>query len=178
MEENDLHGAELERTVHGTIVRVSALKGEAFEELYSRFDRICQTVEDTEVAKERALWIGEVGPDVEEAVSRTKHLFELSPARRAEAGLTNDYHMVILSLLLHFDSCMGSAAIANEWKINSGRVSRVFTASRKTYEEYRGHFEKCRTGGYRFTREGLIRALEQGIPEILGERTPAGNQVE
>ena len=77
--------------------------------------------------------------------------------------------MVILSLLRNFDQCMGSTSIANEWNINSGRVSRVFTASRKKFEKYRGHFEKCKASGYRFTKEGLTYALNVGFSEILGE---------
>jgi len=178
MEELYLRGVELERAVRGTIVRVSPAEGEVFEEFYNRFDSICQRVEDIEIVKERAMWTSEAGPDVEEAVSRTKHLLGLSPTERARVGLTNGYHLVILSLLRHFDSCIGSAAIADEWRINSGSVSRVFTASRKAYEEYKGHFEKCKNGGYHFTKDGLRYALEEGIPEILGENAPAGNEAE
>jgi hypothetical protein len=35
---------------------------------------------------------------------------------------------------------------------------------------YKGHFEKCKDGsGYQFTKDGLVHALEYGVPKILGE---------
>ena len=125
-------------------------------------------IEELESDKERLSWIGSVSQEVNDAQSKTRHLFNLSDRKRGEIGLTDDYHMVILSLLKNFDRCMGATAIAEEWKINSGRVSRVFTASRRKFEVYKGHFEKCKDGGgYQFTKVGLDYALARGVPEIL-----------
>ena len=127
-------------------------------------------IDELESDKERLAWIGDLNQELREAQSKTRDLFGLSDSERSELGLTGDYPMVILSLLRNFDRCMGASAIADDWKINSGRVSRVFTASRKQFEVYRGHFEKCKdASGYRFTKEGLAHALTTGVPEILGE---------
>jgi hypothetical protein len=174
MEEIETKGVALERSVRNTIVRITAREGETLDELYSKLTKICQSIEDTEAARDREKWTEEMRPEVEEAASKTENLFNLDATKRREMGLTDEYHMVILSLLLHFDECKGSAAIAEEWNINSGRVSRVFTASRKKHEKYKGHFEKCRKGGYHFTRNGLDHALEYGISAILGEESDAG----
>ena len=129
MKEIDIEGTQLERNVRSITVRVLARKGETLEQLYNRLEEICENIDDAEVVKERETWTQDMLPQVEEANSRIKHLFGLTDKKRSEAGLTDDYHMVILSLLKNFDECMGASAIANEWNINSGRVSRVFTAS-------------------------------------------------
>lgn len=171
MEEIETKGVMLERTVRNTIVRITAENGESLDEAYNRLAEICQSIEDTEAAREREKWTEDMHPEVKEAASKVENLFNLDANKRKEIGLTDEYHMVIMSLLLHFDECNGSAAIAKEWNINSGRVSRVFTASRKKHEEYKGHFEKCKMGGYRFTREGLNHALEYGVSTILGEES-------
>ena len=90
-------------------------------------------------------------------------------------GITSDYHRVVISLLRNYDGCMGATEIAEEWGgINTGIVSRVFRASRKSTEKYKGHFEKCEDGGYRFTREGLNYALKYGVSAILGEESDVG----
>ena len=169
METVDAVGVVLERKVRNTAVRITAREDETLDQVYNRFLVICQEIENAEAAKERAEWVEEMHSEVKEAISNVKHLFKLTEAERTEAGLTNDYHMVILSLLHHFDNCMGATDIANDWTINSGRVSRVFTASRKTYRVYKGHFVKCKKRKYRFTTEGLEHALEHGLSAILGE---------
>jgi hypothetical protein len=168
VKEDNLLGAQLERKIRDTVVRVTARENETASQLYGRLDAICKEIEELESDKERLSWISEVSQVVNEAQSKTRHLFDLSDKERSEIGLTDDYHMVILSLLKNFDKCMGASAIAEEWKINSGRVSRVFTASRKKFEVYKGHFEKCRDGsGYQFTKVGLDHALTRGVLEIL-----------
>ena len=152
-------------------VRVIAKEDESLEQLYSRLEEVCESIDDVEATKEREAWTQDLLLQVEEAKLRVGHLYGLvDKKKRSEVGLTGDYHMVILALLKNFDQCMGASAIAKEWNINSGRVSRVFTASRKKFERYRTHFEKCKTGGYRFTKEGLTYALDAGISEILDER--------
>ncbi len=174
MEEIETKGVMLERTVRNTIVRITAKNGESLDEAYNRLAEICQSIEDTEAAKEREKWTEDMHPEVEEATSKVEALLGLDANERRGVSLTDEYHMVILSLLMHFDECKGSVSIAKEWNINSGRVSRVFTASRKKHEKYKGHFEKCKMGGYRFTREGLNHALEYGVSAILGEESDVG----
>ncbi|MFW9889908.1 MAG: hypothetical protein ACFFER_17130 [Candidatus Thorarchaeota archaeon] len=171
MKESEIEGTQLENKVRSITVRVNAKENETLEELYVRLDEICENINDAEAAKERDAWTQDLLPQIEEAKLRVKHLFGLvDKKKRSEIGLTGDYQMVILSLLKNFDQCMGASAIAKEWNINSGRVSRVFTASRKKFEKYRTHFEKCKVSGYRFTKEGLTYALDAGLSEILGER--------
>jgi hypothetical protein len=166
--EDNLLGTQLERKIRDITVRVTARENETASQLYRRLDAICKKIEELESDKERLSWIGSVSQEVNDAQSKTRHLFNLSDRERGEIGLTDDYHMVILSLLKNFDRCMGATAIAEEWKINSGRVSRVFTASRRKFEVYKGHFEKCKDGGgYQFTKVGLDYALARGVPEIL-----------
>ena len=162
MNDNNLEGTHFEKQVRNITVTVTPREGETLDLLYSRLDGICKKIENIESVKDRETWVAE-------AVSRVQHLFGLTDEKRSEAGLTGDYHMVILSLLKNFDQCMGASAIAKEWNINSGRVSRVFTASRKKFEVFKGHFEKCKKGGYRFTKKGLTHALDGGLKEILGE---------
>jgi hypothetical protein len=170
MKEINVKGTLLERKVRNIIVRVIAEEDETFEQLYSRLNEICESIDDVEAVKEREVWTQDLFPQVEEAKLRVSHLFGLADKKkRGEVGLTGDYHMVILALLKNFNQCMGASAIAKEWNINSGRVSRVFTASRKKFEKYSNHFEKCKVGGYRFTKEGIAYALDVGLSEILGE---------
>ena len=172
MDDDNLLGTELEKKIGNVSVRVTVRENESIGQAYGRLDAICSKIEKLEKDRERLSWMGDVTREVNDAQSRTRHLFGLSDNERSEVGLTGDYQMVILSLLKNFDRCMGATAIADEWKINSGRVSRVFTASRKQFEAYRGHFEKCKDGsGYRFTKDGLTHALAIGVPEILGENS-------
>jgi hypothetical protein len=104
--------------------------------------------------------------DISYAIESVNYVFKMSKLERNEIGLNNDYHLVLLSLLRNLNQCMTTSEIANGWAINSGRVSRVFTASRKSFKKYEGHFEKCANGGYHFTFKGLQHALNCGISEI------------
>ena len=176
LKENNLEGTQFEKQVRNITVRVTSREGETLDQLYTRLDAICSKIEDTESTKERNAWTQDLQPEVAEAVSQVQHFFGLTDKKRSDAGLTGDYHMVILSLWRNFDQCMGTSAIAKEWNINTGRVSRVFTASRKKFEAYKGHFEKCKTGGYRFTKDGLSYALDTGLSEILGEKKKNENK--
>lgn len=169
LDEVNIEGTQLEKKIRNITVRVTPREGETLAQLYKRLDEICEKIDETESAKEREVWTQDLQPEVTESVTRVQHLFGLTDKKRSEAGLTGDYHMVILSLLKNFDQCMGASAIAKEWNINSGRVSRVYTASRKKFEIYNGHFEKCKAGGYRFTKDGLSHALDAGLSEILGD---------
>lgn len=160
-------GVILERLIGNTTVRLAATDEISVADFYSRFNAICMRIAKLEDEKQRALWRTQVEVPVEEAIESSATFLGLDDAERTEIGLTNDYHMVILSLISRFDQCLSTTEIAKEWNINSGRVSRVFTGSRKKYEEYREHFEKCPQGGYRFTPRGLDHALGYVLPEII-----------
>lgn len=169
MADINIQGMQLEKRVRSNIIRITVQEGETLKQFLSRLDEICEKIEEIESEKERSEWVQDMKPEVIESIAQVQHLFGLTDEKRSEAGLTGDYHMVMLSLLKNFDQCLGSTAIANEWKINSGRVSRVFTASRKQFKVYKDHFEKCKEGGYRFTKKGLAHALDEGLAEILVE---------
>jgi hypothetical protein len=170
--EEQPEGLILERIVRTITVRVIENKGESLRELYDRLNQVCGEIDHLEGARERMVWMEEVRPRVEESITEIEQHFGIANGNLTGTGITGDYHRVMLSLLQGFDRCMGATAVAEEWGgINTGNVSRVFRASRKSTEIYKGHFEKCKNGGYRFTSEGLEHALENGVPEILGDQS-------
>ncbi len=157
-------GLVLEKKVESVIVRVFAQPGESSEGVYERLNAICKDIELLEIENK-------IRNQVENTVTGFNRHFNLGDDDSlTNTGITSDYHRVVISLLRNYDRCMGATEVAEEWGgINTGGVSRVFRASRKSMEKYKGHFEKCEGGGYRFTREGLKYVLDCGVPQILGE---------
>lgn len=156
-------GLVLEKKVESVIVRVFAQPGETSEGVYERLNAICKDIELLEIENK-------LRNQVENTVTGFNRHFNLGDDDSlTNTGITSDYHRVVISLLRNYDRCMGATEVAEEWGgINTGNVSRVFRASRKSTEKYKGHFGKCEDGGYRFTKIGLDYVLKQEIPEILG----------
>lgn len=168
MAQTDAYGLQLEKTVGGVHVVLGARADETIESFYERFSSVLEVLTQLQESRQRAEWVDEIGPDIEEAIREFAALFDLTQQERATIGLTNEYYLVMLSLMKNFDDCMGATAIAEEWGgMNTGQISRVFTASRKRYWKYKGHFQRCEERGkYRFTREGIDFALNEGIEEL------------
>ena len=67
MKEIDVEGTILERKVRNITVRVIAKEDESLEQLYTRLDEVCESIDDVEAVKEREVWTQELLPQVEEA---------------------------------------------------------------------------------------------------------------
>ena len=155
MSEDSTEGTILEKKVGDVIVRVTARPNEKAIEVYERLERISGEIRNHQT--------------LESTISKIKTHFQMIDDNLTATGVNTDYHRVMLSLIFNFNNCMGATDISNEWGgINTGNVSRVFTGSKESTKKYKGHFEKCEDGGYRFTKEGLDYALEIGIIEVLG----------
>jgi len=156
MTEESIEGAILEKKVGDITVRVIARPNETFIDLYTRFIQLCEDVQNRRV--------------LEDTIAEIREFFDFTGNTLTKTGINSDYHRVMLSLIFNFNKCMGATDVSNEWGgINTGNVSRVFTGSKESTEKYIGHFEKCKGGGYRFTKEGLDNALKTGVPEIFNE---------
>lgn len=155
MPEKSIEGTILEKRVGLVTVRIAARSDETPADVYERLNYVCNEIETRQVLE---------GP-----IARIRAHFSMTDDDLTKTGINNDYHRVMLSLIFNLNHCMGATDISNEWGgINTGNVSRVFTGSKKSTEKYKGHFEKCKGGGYRFTEIGLKYALEKGLSEILG----------
>jgi len=157
-----------QRIIGDMIVKLAPERGESSVNLYHRLNRICDEIAPLENERKRLIWAAEIYPQVQDTIAKIERFFGLDNDQSTKAETVSDYHKVILSLMRNFDRSMGSSSIANDWKINTGRVSRVFTASRKSYEKYQGHFEKNKDLGYRFTEKGLEYAIEFSLIEHRG----------
>ncbi len=142
----------LEKYAGKTKVRITAKPDEDIKNAYRRLSIACEVVE----------MLDRISTELDK-ISDALQFQE----RDIKDILKNDYHMVTISLLRNYNRCMGSSAIAHEWKINTGRPSRVFTGSRKKYEKYSDYFESCVKGRYKFTKKGLEFALKETVPEII-----------
>ena len=155
MSEDSTEGTILEKKVGDVIVRVTARPNEKAIEVYERLERISGEIRNRQT--------------LEDTISRIRTHFQMIDDNLTATGINTDYHRVMLSLIFNFNKCIGATDVSNEWGgINTGNVSRVFTGSKESTKKYKGHFEKCEDGGYRFTKEGLDYALEIGIIEVLG----------
>jgi hypothetical protein len=147
MKEESIEGTILEKKVEDVTVRVIARPNETFIDLYTRFNQVCEEVQNRRV--------------LEDTITRIREFFNFTGNALTKTGINSDYHRVMLSLIFNFNKCMGATEVSNEWGgINTGIVSRVFTGSKESTEKYIGHFEKCTDGKYRFTEVGLKHALD------------------
>ncbi|TFH04795.1 MAG: hypothetical protein E4H14_13970 [Candidatus Thorarchaeota archaeon] len=141
-------------------------EADEFESSY----RLLKNLDKQRLAIDKTIAIEEeletIKPAIILAQKKTEHIWSDTNDWKLIGKIDDSFNAAVLSLLKIWPDCMSGGAIGK--KIGKAS-STVGDWLRGEIRESGHYFEKCQKGGYTLTLDGLIYALNELIPKMLGE---------